>query len=544
MRDLASREQIEELDVLIVGAGFSGLYQLQQLRQLGFSVKIYEAAPELGGVWYWNCYPGARCDTHGPLYQFSSETLWRDWDFDELYPSWDQLRAYFHYVDQKLGLSRDIRFSTRVSEAEFDEAERCWIVGTENGRTARARYLVLCTGIGSKPHLPDIKGRHDFRGSLFHTAQWPQEGVDLSGKRVGVVGTGATGVQVIQEIGPIVSHLTVFQRTPNMALPMRQRKLDAAAKRELKNGLREKYAKRAHTFGGYEYDFYDYAGASSAGYTPEQIRAMYEDYWEKGGFVPWLGNFADIWTDERINTVAYEFWRDKVRERIADPAVAEKLAPTAPPHPYGVKRLSLEQRYFEVYNQKNVLLVDLRETPIERITAEGVLTSDGLEHKLDVLILATGFDMVSGGLTAINIKGTSGLTLRDKWKSGISAYLGSATHGFPNMLFLYGPQAPAGLSNGPSSAELQGDEIVELLKFMKDNGRSRLESSDQADKAWRERIDQYVETTLFGRADSWYMAANVPGKARQMINYPCGVPDYLAQWREAKQAGYVGFDVR
>ena len=417
-------------------------------------------------------------------------------------------------------------------------------MGTESGRTARARYLVLCTGIGSKPHLPDIKGRHDFLGSLFHTAQWPQEGVDLSGKRVGVIGTGATGVQVIQEIGPIVSHLTVFQRTPNMALPMRQRTLDAAAKRELKNGLREKYAKRARTFGGYEYDFYDYAGASSAGYTPEQIRAMYGDYWEKGGFVPWLGNFADIWTDERINRVAYDFWRDKVRERITYPAVAEKLAPTVPPHPYGVKRLSLEQRYFEVYNQKNVLLVDLRETPIERITAEGVLTSDGLEHKLDVLILATGFDMVSGGLTAINIKGTSGLTLRDKWKSGISAYLGSATHGFPNMLFLYGPQAPAGLSNGPSSAELQGDEIVELLKFMKDNGRSRLESSDQADKAWRERIDQYVETTLFGRADSWYMAANLPGKARQMINYPCGMPDYLAQWREAKQAGYVGFEVR
>jgi cyclohexanone monooxygenase len=208
-----------------------------------------------------------------------------------------------------------------------------------------------------------------------------------------------------------------------MALPMRQRKLDAAANRELKNGLREKYAKRAHTFGGYEYDFYDYAGASSADYTPEQIRAMYEDYWEKGGFVPWLGNFADIWTDERINAVAYDFWRDKVRERITDPAVAEKLAPTVPPHPYGVKRLSLEQRYFEVYNQKNVLLVDLSETPIERITAERVLTSDGLEHKLDVLILATGFDMVSGGLTAIHIKSTSGLTLRDTWKSGISAYL-------------------------------------------------------------------------------------------------------------------------
>ena len=362
MRDLASCEQIEELDILIVGAGFSGLYRLQQLRQLGFSVKIYEAAPELGGVWYWNRYPGARCDTHGPLYQFSSETLWKDWDFDELYPSWDQLRAYFHYVDQKLGLSRDIRFSARVSKAEFDEAERCSIVGTESSHTARTRSWSCAPGSDPSP-ICRYQGRRDILGSSSILLSGTEE-VNLSGKRVGVIGTGATGIQVIQEIGPIVSHLTVFQRTPNMALPMRQRTLDAAAKRELKNGLREKYAKRARTFGGYEYDFYDYAGASSAGYTPEQIRAMYGDYWEKGGFVPWLGNFADIWTDERINRVAYDFWRDKVRERITYPAVAEKLAPTVPPHPYGVKRLSLEQRYFEVYNQKNVLLVDLRETPI------------------------------------------------------------------------------------------------------------------------------------------------------------------------------------
>jgi cyclohexanone monooxygenase len=539
-----SRSSTEELDVLIVGAGFSGLYQLHRLRQLGFSVKIYEAAPELGGVWYWNCYPGARCDTHGPLYQFSNEELWKDWDFEELFPSWDQIRSYFHYVDKKLDLSRDIRFSTRVSRAEFDEESCTWLVHSENGDLARARYLILCTGIGSKPHQPDFVGMSDFTGDVYHTAYWPQDGVDLAGKRIGVIGTGASGVQVIQEVGPIASQLTIFQRTPNMALPMRQRKLDAAAKRELKVGLEERYAKRARTFGGYEYDFYDYAGESSAAYTPEQVQAMYEEYWAEGGFVPWLGNFADIWTNERANLVAYEFWRDKVRQRITDPTVAEKLAPTVPPHPYGVKRISLEQNYFEVFNRPNVHLVDLRETPIERITAAGVLTSDGVEHKLDVLVLATGFDMVSGGLTAIDIKGFGGLTLREKWRGGISAYLGSATHGFPNMLFVYGPQAPAGLSNGPSSSELQGEEIVQLLAFMRDNGRKRLESHEQADRSWRERIDEYAAGTLFGRADSWYMAANVPGKARQMINYPAGIPDYLARWAESKGAGYAGFDIR
>lgn len=530
----------ETLDVLVVGAGFSGLYQLLRLRELGYVVKIYEAAPALGGVWYWNCYPGARCDTSGPLYQFSREDLWQDWDFDELYPSWDEIRAYFHYVDRKLDLSRDIRYGTRVKAAHFDESAHRWVVSTENGGTARARYLVLCTGIGSKPHLPDIEGLASFTGSVHHTAQWPQEGVDLSGRHVGVIGTGATGVQVIQELGPVVSRLTVFQRTPNMALPMRQQKLDAAAKRKLKEDMRERYAKRARTFGGYDYDFHDYAGMSAAGLSLEEIRTRYEEYWALGGFVPWLGNFAEIWTDEKLNRVAYDFWRDKVRQRIHDPVLAEKLAPTEPPHPYGVKRLSLEQQYYEVYNQPNVQLVDLKETPIERVTATGVKTTDGRHHEVDTLVLATGFDMVSGGLTAIDIRGTHGRSLREQWQAGVSAYLGSMTHGFPNMLFVYGPQAPAGLSNGPSSSELHGDQIVELLQYLRRHGRTRIESTAEADGAWRRRIDDYAANTLFGKADSWYMAANIPGKTRQMINYPIGIPDYLEQWRLAKEAGMAG----
>jgi cyclohexanone monooxygenase len=534
----------EELDVLIVGAGFSGLYQLDRLRDLGFSVKIYEAAPALGGVWYWNCYPGARCDTHGLLYQYAHKDLWKGWDFDELYPAWDQIRAYFRYVDETLDLSRDIVFNSRISAAEFDEAARRWRLRTEDGRRVSARFLVLCTGIGSKPYIPDIAGLNDFGGQVYHTADWPQNDVDLTGKRVGVVGTGASGVQVIQEAGPVASHLTVFQRTPNMALPMRQRKLDAAAKQDLKIGLAEKYAKRARTFGGYEYDFYDYGGSTAAAYSPDEIQKLYEAYWEEGGFVPWLGNFADVWTDEKVNLRAYEFWRDKVRQRITRPEMAEKLAPTVPPHPYGVKRISLEQAYWEVFNQDNVDLVDLRENPIERVVESGVLTRDGKTHALDVLVLATGFDMVSGGITAIDIRNGRGTALRDQWKPGVTAYLGSMTHGFPNMLFVYGPQAPAGLSNGPSSSELHGQEIVRLLNFLKDNGRTRIESTETADLNWRKRIDDYAAATLFGRADSWYMQANIPGKARQMINYPLGIPDYLAQWREVEKAGYSGFDIR
>ena len=538
MNDVTSHEQ---LDVLIVGAGFSGLYQLYRLRQLGFKVKIYEAAPGLGGVWYWNCYPGARCDTYGPLYQFSIEALWRDWDFDELYPSWDKIRKYFEHADTKLGLSQDIRYNTRVSGARFDEASCRWLVDTDNGQRASAQFLVLCTGIGSKTHTPEIAGLGDFAGRCLHTARWPQEGVDLTGQRIGVLGTGATGVQVVQESGPLAAHLTVFQRTPNMALPMRQRQLDDAAKRALKVNMEAKYAKRARTRAGYDFDYLDYAGESAAPYTDEQILQMYEGFWAEGGFIPWLGNFPEIYTDERLNLVAYEFWRDKVRQRIDDPAIAEKLAPTVPPHPYGVKRISLEQRYYEVFNQPNVTLVDLKETPIVRVTRNGVMTADGRVHELDILVLATGFDMVTGGLTAMDIVGPSGVSLREQWQQGVSAYMGSMTHGFPNMMFVYGPQAPSGLSNGPSCSELQGDEIVALLEHMRSHGRKRIESSAAADQAWRQRIDEFAASTLFGRAQSWYMASNIPGKTAQMINYPIGMPDYLEQWRMVKAEDYKGF---
>ncbi len=534
----------EQLDVLIVGAGFSGLYQLYRLRQLGFKVRIYEAAPALGGVWYWNCYPGARCDTYGPLYQFSIKELWSEWDFSELYPGWDEIRDYFRYADHKLGLSQDIRYNTRVSGARFDEARCRWLVDTESGQRADAQFLVLCTGIGSKPHSPDIPGLNEFAGRCLHTALWPQDGVDLRGQRIGVLGTGATGVQVVQEAGPVAAHLTVFQRTPNMALPMRQRQLDEAAKRALKINMEEKYAKRARTRAGYDFDNLDYAGPSAAGLTPDQIRQMYEGFWEEGGFIPWLGNFPEIYTDENINLIAYEFWRDKVRQRITDPVLAQKLAPSVPPHPYGVKRISLEQRYYEVFNQPNVTLVDLLETPITRVVREGVQTKDGRVHALDILVLATGFDMVTGGLTAMDIHSPAGVTLRERWKEGVSAFLGTMTHGFPNMLWVYGPLAPAGLSNGPSSSELQGDEVVALLQHMRARGLTRIEASAAADEAWRQRIDDFAAGTLFGRTQSWYMASNIPGKAAQMINYPIGMPDYLEQWQRVKAEDYAGFSFR
>lgn len=530
-------ETVEEFDVLVVGAGFAGLYQLNRLRNLGFSVRVFEGGADLGGIWYWNCYPGARVDTHGPIYQYSREDLWQEWDYSELFPSWEEVREYFQYVDKKLDLSRDVRFNTRVSAAEFDEDRDQWIIQADDGTVVRARFFVLCTGFASKPYVPDFEGLEDFGGEWHHTALWPQEGLDFTGKRVGVVGTGASGVQVVQEASQQAAHLTVFQRTPDLALPMRQEKLNEETRRRMKEDYPARFRKREEAFAGFDFDFIE---KSALEVSPEDRRVTYEDLWAKGGFFPWLATFQDVLLDEEANDTAYAFWRDKTRARIADPAVAEKLAPMDPPHPFGVKRPSLERFYFEVFNQDNVTLVDVSESPIERITPKGVKTSDG-EHELDILVMATGFDAVTGGLTSIDIRGTQGETLKEKWADGTRAHLGVASAGFPNLLFIYGPQSPSGFCNGPTCAELQGDWVVECLEYMRQGELTRIEATSAAEEAWREHVSELADATLFPRADSWYMAANVPGKPREILNYPGGVPTYLQKCKESAEKGYEGF---
>ena len=433
----ANGKAVEELDVLVVGAGFAGLYQLDHLSRLGYNVKVFEAGSDIGGVWYWNCYPGARVDTYGPLYQFSSAELWRDWNYSELYPSWEELRAYFRHVDKKLGLSRDIRFNTRVTGAEFDTDRDQWVVQSSDGSVTRARFFVVCTGLAAKLYIPRIEGLKDFRGICHDTGQWPQEGVDFKGKRVGVIGTGASGVQVIQEVYRDVAELTVFQRTPNLALPMRQRKLDDEAKQRMKETFPQRFRKRAETFAGFDYDVIP---KNALDVSDQERQATYEDLWNRGGFFPWIGTYQDIMSNEEANDTAYAFWHDKVRARIKNPAVAEKLAPMKPLHPFGVKRPSLEQHYYEAYNQPNVQLVDLIESPIERVTPTGVKTKDG-EVELDILVLATGFDFLTGGLTSIDIRGTNGETLREKWSSGSRAHLGELSE---SALYLR-PAKPVGV---------------------------------------------------------------------------------------------------
>src|ERR1700719_3438267 len=480
---------------------------------MGMSVQVFEAGDAPGGVWYWNCYPGARVDSPGPMYQFSRDDLWREWKFSELYPSWQEIREYFHYVDRKLDLSRDIRFNRRVNEAEFDAARNRWTIRSSDGSVTRARYFVLCTGLGSKPYVPELLGLSDFAGEHHHTALWPQQGLDLTGKRIGVIGTGASGVQIAQEAAGVAAHLTVFQRTPNLALPMRQRKLDDDTIRRMKEGYPRAFQKRRTTFGGFDYEFLE---KSASEVSEDERRATFERIWEIGGLAPWVGPFNDLLVNEQSNRAAYDFWRDKTRARIKDSAVAETLAPTEPLHPYGTKRPSLEQHFYEIFNQPNVSLVDLRTAPIERVTRNGIKTAAG-EHDLDVLVMATGFDAVTGGLTSIDIRGTQDETLKEKWAKGVRAHLGMAVAGFPNLLFVYGPQSPNAFCNGPTCAEVQGDWIAVLLDHVRQRSSTRIEATVPAEEAWRAQVLALADTTLFPRADSWYLGANIPGKLREIL---------------------------
>ncbi len=526
-----------ELDVLVVGAGFSGLYLLHRLRSEGFAVRLVEASNGVGGVWQNNRYPGARVDSHVPNYEYSLEEVWRDWTWTERFPGRDELVAYFDHVVDVLGLARDIDLETRVATARFDESDHRWTVMTDTGAAYVCRYFVLCTGFGSKPYVPDLPGLGDFEGTCYHTALWPEHGELTAGRRTGVVGTGASGVQVVQELAPEAAHLTVFQRSPVMAIPMRQQRLDPIEQRAVKSGLPEVFRRRNAS----PSSFHDIQRLelSALEVSHAERVAVYDEAWRKGGFHFWAGTFSDILLDERANRTAYEFWRDRTRERIDDPAVAELLAPTDPPYPFGTKRPSLEQTFYECFNQPNVDLVDLRSTPIETITPAGVRTSER-EVELDLLVLATGFDANTGGLTTIDIRDRNGLTLAERWSTGVDTHIGMAVHGFPNMLFLYGPQSATAFCNGPVCAEFQSEWVTDLLAHLRERGHTVFDVLPETGPEWSAQLALIADATLLGRTDSWYMAANVPGKPRQLLNYPSpGM--YVDRLRQCAADGYDGF---
>ncbi|KAG6861772.1 hypothetical protein C0995_012276 [Termitomyces sp. Mi166 len=529
----------QNLDVLIVGAGFSGVYQLHKLRKAGFSVKVFEAASGLGGIWYWNCYPGARVDTDFSIYQFSLEELWKDWNWKEKYPGREEIIEYFDYVDKKLDLSRDISFNTRVTSASFNITTNRWSVFTDTGVIVNPHFLVLCTGFASKPLFPDVPGLDTFQGTIHHTSLWPQAGLDMAGKRVGVIGTGASGVQVIQEVGPIAAHLTVFQRTPNLALPMNQCPVSIATQTEMKEETYPiLFKRRLQTTIGFQYDTIKHGVFDIS---PEERYLLFSELWSKGGFHYVIGSCHDITADEKANAEVYAFWRKKVLQRVRDPEMQRKLAPEKPPHPFGVRRHSLEQSYYEVFNQPNVALVDLKENPIIEVIPKGVKTRDGVVHEFDVLVLATGFDAVTGSISQIDIKGTDGSSVGDKWKKGLSTYLGMTVAGYPNMFFPYGPQAPTAFCNGPTCVELQGDWIVDCITYLRQHNYIRIDATREASEAWVQRVADLFSRGLMNRARSWYTGANVPGKRVEPLSFVGGVPLYTTLIQECVRGGYTGF---
>lgn len=529
--------QSTEFDVVVVGAGFAGLYQLHRLRALGFSVVLLEAGTGLGGIWHWNCYPGARVDTHVPMYEYSDEDVWRGWYWDERFPDRHALRRYFEHVADVWDLRRDIRFNCRVAGARWDEDARIWNVDTDSGDSVRARFVVLCTGFAAKAYIPDLPGLDDFDGAWHHTAHWPQDDIELTGLRVGILGTGASGVQVVQEAAKVAAHVTVFQRTPILALAMQQRRLTREEQFAEKANYPERFRRRQQTNSGFDY-LED--GGSALAVSDEERWATYERLWADGGFAFWAGGYSDLLIDETANRTAYDFWREKVRARIQDAALAEVLAPTEPIHPFGVKRPSLEQTYYDVFNQENVVLVDLRATPLDRVTPAGVRTTAS-EHELDLLVLATGFDAVTGGLTSIDVRGTTAASLADHWRRGARTHLGLASAGFPNLFYLYGPQSPSGFCNGPTCAEVQGDLVIDILIRLRDEGVTRIEATRDAEESWGAQVQGIAAMTLFPRAESWYMGANIPGKPRQMLNWPGGLQLYLQACRAAADNDYAGF---
>ncbi|KAK7054364.1 hypothetical protein VNI00_003558 [Paramarasmius palmivorus] len=526
MGDTKEFDGTQGLDVLIVGAGFSGVCTLLHMRELGLSAKIYESGSDLGGIWYWNRYPGARVDSNIPLYELSTPSLWKDWTWTEKFPGHAELRDYFTYIDTKMDIKKDVLFNARVVSAHFDVTTDTWTVRAADGHEGKARFLILCTGFAAKIYVPTIKGLEAFKGSCHHSAQWPKEAVNVQGKRVAVIGTGATGVQVIQELGSgqyeggEVEHLTVFQRTPNMCLPMHQKKVGKEEQDKRKTTYPVIYKRRLQTWAGYDFDSFpkDFFSA-----TPEERRLFFEELWERGGFHFVVSTFRDALSNQEANNEVYAFWRDKVRQRLVNPETQEALAPTVPPHPFAAKRCSLEQSYYEVYNKPNVSLVSVDKNPIVQVTEDGIETADGTLHKVDVIIFATGFDSITGGIMQIDIRGVDGGSIAEKWKDGVHTYLGMTTSNFPNMFFLYGPQAPTALSNGPT------------------HSYSRIEASRGAEVEWRNLVQYKSSLTLLGKARSWYNGANIPGKPVEQLNFIGGIPFYDTLCREKAERNYEGF---
>jgi cation diffusion facilitator CzcD-associated flavoprotein CzcO len=525
---------IPDFDAIIIGAGLSGLYQLYRLREQGLRVRVFEAGTDVGGTWYWNRYPGARFDSESYSYGYSfSKELLQEWDWSEHFAGQPETLRYINYVADKFDLRRDIQFQSRVAAAVYNEDTRSWTTTLEDGSQFNSRFLITAIGPLSTPTLPRIEGRDDFKGASFHTARWPKEPVDFSGKRVAVIGTGATGIQTIQTIASQVGHLTVFQRTANWAAPLHNGKIDAETQAKIKAGYPEMFARCRETFACFIHTT-DPRGAFEV--SDEEREANYERLYGERGFGIWIGNFNDILTDRKANATISDFVGRKIRQRVKDQAVAEKLIPRN--HGFGTRRLPLETFYYEVYNQDNVELVDIKDTPIERITARGIKTSEK-EYEFDIIIYATGFDAITGSFDKIDFRGVGGTRLKDKWKQGPETYLGIMIHEFPNMLMLMGPHTALG--NIPRSIEYSVEWVTGLIAFATKNRLTRLEATPEGVQSWTDHVKALGEGMLSNEVDSWMTGinSNVEGKQTRIVaRYSGSAPAYRARCDEVAAKGY------
>ncbi|BBC01840.1 MULTISPECIES: flavin-containing monooxygenase [Bradyrhizobium] len=524
-----------DYDVIIIGAGLSGMYQLYRLRELGLSARVFEAGTGVGGTWYWNRYPGARFDSESYSYGYSfSKELLEEWEWSEHFAGQPETLRYCNYVADKFDLRRDIQFESRVTSAIYQDDTRSWRITLESGARHACRFLITAIGPLSTPTLPRIEGRDDFRGQSFHTARWPKQKVDFTGKRVAVIGTGATGIQTIQTIAGEVGHLTVFQRTANWAAPLHNGKIDAETQARIKAGYPEIFARCKETFACFVHTP-DPRGAFEV--SEEEREAFYEKLYGERGFGIWQGNFKDILIDRAANATISDFVARKIRERVRDPKVAEMLIPKN--HGFGTRRLPLETFYYEVYNRDNVELVDIKETPIERITPEGIRTTDK-DYAFDIIIYATGFDAITGSFDKIDFRGAHGARLKQKWTHGPATYLGLMVDGFPNMMMLMGPHTALG--NIPRSIEYSVDWVTGLIRFAQAKGLTFLDATPEGTADWTEHVKALGTGLLSNEVDSWMTGINrnVEGKQTRIVaRYSGSAPAYRARCDEVAAKGYV-----
>lgn len=525
------------LDAVIIGAGVAGLYQLHQLRELGLNVMAYEAASDVGGTWYWNRYPGARFDSEAYIYQYLfSEELYRGWSWSERFPAQPEIEQWMHYIADRLDLRKDIRFNTRIVSAHYQENEGRWALLTDTGETIDARFLVTCCGMLSAPMEDMFPGQKSFEGRIFHTARWPHEEIDFTGKKVGVVGIGATGIQVIQTIADKVGDLKVFIRTPQYALPMRNPKFSETDVAAYKSRFNELKQTLPHTFTGFEYDFrYQWAEL-----TPAERLEVLEEIYNNGSLQLWLASFAEMFFDEQVSEEISEFVRAKMRGRLKDPKLCEMLIPTD--YGFGTHRVPLETNYLEVYHRDNVTPVSVKDNPIVEITPKGIKTQDGTVHELDIIILATGFDAGTGALTRIDIRGRDGRSLKEDWGKDIRTTLGLQVHGYPNMFTTAVPLAPsAALCNMTTCLQQQTEWITTCISYLRNNDHSVIEPTAEKQDEWVRHHDETADANLISKTNSWYLGSNVPGKPRRVLSYTGGVGAYRQKCDEVTASEYEGF---